>query len=264
MALLLLDPCSEVLVMALKRFNLDKKEMKGGSALFHGNYASGKTHLLGDMLRTEREFGDIAFLDIVGERGASSCANFGLGEKGYILENIEDIREFISTYRGGKLSAIGMDSLPMFVALVIREVVKENRMPVVAHSGIKNEWSEVHFMTKDLILDLKSCCNWFVATSTSDISVDPIMEKSMGKKGFITPDLPGRQAAGCAAWFDLVGYLKAEILAGGEVSRKLMVTPNNLILTRQRLPREINEDIIIPRDKGGWDAIKNAMMKAMK
>ena len=249
--------------MGLKRFNLDKKELKGGSSLVHGNYASGKSHLIGDFLRTEREFGDIAFLDIVGEDGSSSCANFGLGEKGIRIESIADAREFIEAYRGNKLAGIGLDSLPALVQLVIRDVVKENRMPQVVPGSPKNEWSDVHFMMKSLILDFKSCCQWLMAVSTSDISVDPVLERTTGKKGFITPDLPGRQAAGCAAWFDLVGYLKAEITVDG-VTRKLMVTPNNMILTRQRLPKEINQDIVIPRNKGGWSNIKAAMMAALQ
>ena len=103
--------------MGLKRFNLDKKELKGGSSLVHGNYASGKSHLIGDFLRTEREFGDIAFLDIVGEDGSSSCANFGLGEKGIRIESIADAREFIEAYRGNKLAGIGLDSLPALYSL---------------------------------------------------------------------------------------------------------------------------------------------------
>ena len=249
--------------MGLKRFNLDKKKLDGGSSLIHGNYASGKTHLMGDFLRTEREFGEIAFLDVISEGGSSSCANFGLGATGIRIESIADAREFIQAYQGNKLAACGIDSLPALVQLIIREEVKENRMPVVMPGSPKNEWSNIHFTTKNLIIDLKSCCTWLMAVSTSDISVDPVLERTTAKKGFITPDLPGRQAAGCAAWFDLVGYLKAEITVDG-VSRKLMVTPNNMILTRQRLPKEINRDIVIPRDKGGWGNIKAAMIAALQ
>jgi len=252
------------------RFNLDQRELKRTTVLVHGNWASGKTHLVGDFLRAEQSEGPVAFLDIVGEEGTDSCADMGLGENGYTIDSIKVLHQLLDWFKGnGGLRAVGLDSLKALVELVMVHVLGKSRYESAKVDIEPGEWGDIHRAMRQMVLKFRTVAPWTMMVSTSDISVDMVTKEGIlgggikGKGGFIGPDLPGKQANGCAAWFNLVGFLRAEV-ESKRVSRTLMVTPSNKILTRQRLPRPILEDIKIPEGKGGWLSIKNTLLDHMK
>jgi len=252
------------------RFNLDQRELKRTTIMIHGNWASGKTHLVGDFLRTEMAEGSVAFLDIVGEEGTDSCADMGLGEVGYTIDSIKNLHALLDHFKSeGGLRAVGLDSLKALVELVMVHVLGKGRYESAKVDIEPGEWGDIHRAMRQMVLKFRTVAPWVMMVSTSDISVDMVTKEGIlgggikGKGGFVGPDLPGKQANGCAAWFNLVGFLKAEVEAK-RVTRTLMVTPSNKILTRQRLPRPILEEIKIPEGKGGWMAIKAILLEHFK
>ena len=245
-------------------FNLDMRELNRCSILVHGITNVGKTYLLGDFLRHESQFGKVAFIDVLGEGGTMSLAELGLsaaGHKGYRVNTRKELTDLLDWLSTQGLRALAFDSLKAFVRLVIAERVGADRMPVVTKNSEENEWSDVHFRMERMAGRLSAAAPWIMAACLSDRSVSQIEDKV-----YVTPDLPGREAAGSVAWFDLAGYLKAElsVLPGGGVTRTFMVTPNASIKTRQRLPRPITEDIKLPVGPGGWTVIKARIEEALK
>ena len=245
-------------------FNLDMRDLSRCSVLLHGIANSGKTYLMGDFLRHESQFGKVAFIDVLGEGGALSLAELGLsaaGHKGYRVSTRTELTNLLDWLVGQNLRALAFDSLKAFVRLVISERVGADRMPVVVKGGEENEWSDVHFRMERMAGRLAAAAPWLMAACLSDRSVEQISGKT-----YVTPDLPGREAAGSISWFDLAGYIKAELspLPGVGVQRTFMVTPNNTILTRQRLPRPITHDIVLPVGPGGWATIKAQIEEALK
>jgi len=245
-------------------FSLDLRDLNRCSILVHGITNVGKTYLLGDFLRHESQFGKVAFIDVLGEGGTMSLADLGLtaaGHKGYRVSTRKELTDLLDWLSTQNLRALAFDSLKAFVRLVIAERVGADRMPVVTKNSEENEWSDVHFRMERMAGRLAATAPWIMAACLSDRSVSQIEDKV-----YVTPDLPGREAAGSVAWFDLAGYLKAELspLPGVGVTRTFMVTPNGSIKTRQRLPRPITEDIKLPSGPGGWTTIKARIEEALK
>ena len=241
-------------------FSLDMRELNRCSTLVHGIANSGKTYLLGDFLKYESQFGKVAFIDVLGEGGALSLADLGLsaaGHKGYRVSTRKELMDLLDWLSTQELRALAFDSLKAFVRLVIAERVGSDRMPEVKRNSEENEWGDIHFrMERTVGGRLNAAAPWIMAACLSDKSIEQISGKT-----YVTPDLPGREAAGCISWFDLAGYIKAEKTVS--VERTFMVTPNNTILTRQRLPRPITEDIKLPVGPGGWATIRSRIDEAM-
>ena len=226
--------------------------------LVHGGRASGKTHLIGDLLASEKEHGKICFINMVGEDGASSAKSFHLGDVGEDHESYDDFKAFCKEHAGKKLQAVGLDSLSILGRWVMRATVGGDRLPRVSKDG-GNEWGEFHREMDNAMVLLRSTAKYVMAVCPSDRSVDNVTQRT-----YITPDLPGRQAVGSAGWFDFVGYLSAEVLSPGNVSRKLMLAPNSSIVVRQRLARQIVSDIVLPDGPGSWKSIKNIITEHSK
>ena len=240
--------------MARKRFNLDLMMVDSLTMLVHGTRSAGKSYLIGDMLATEKEYGKIVYVNMVGEDGASSAKSFGLGEVGEDHESYDDFKAFCKEYSGKKLQAVGLDSLPVLGRWVMRAVVGADRLPRVTKDS--NEWGEFHREMDNAMVLLRSTAKYVMAVSPSDRSVDNVTQRT-----YITPDLPGRQAVGSAGWFDFVGYLAAEVISPGQVERKLVVAPNGTIVVRQRLAKAITNDIILPNGPGSWKKIKSTILE---
>lgn len=243
-------------------FNLDMRELNRCSTLVHGITNAGKTFLLGDFLKYESQYGKVAFIDVAGEGGSMSLADLGLtaaGHKGYRVSTRKELTDLLDWLSNQDLRALAFDSLKAFVRLVIAERVGTDRMPIVDRNSSENEWGDVHFRMERMAGRLSAAAPWLMAACLSDRSVEQISGKT-----YVTPDLPGREAAGSISWFDLAGYIKAETsnLPGAKITRTFMVTPNNLILTRQRLPRPITQDIVLPEGQGCWRVIKEFLEAA--
>jgi hypothetical protein len=236
--------------MARTKFNLDLQIVDGFTMMVHGIRAAGKTFLLGDMLAVEREFGKVCFVNMAGEDGAASAKSFNLGELGETHESYDDFKLFCKEYAGKKLQAVGLDSVSVLGRWVMRASVGSDRYPKVTKES--NEWGEFHREMDNAMVLLRNTAKYVLAVCPSDRSVDAVTQRT-----YISPDLPGRQAVGSAGWFDFVGYLQAEVAGPSKVDRKLFIAPNGSIVVRQRLARQIVNDIVLPEGPGSWLKIKN-------
>lgn len=257
-----------------KRFNLDLIDplSTGFSIMAHGGRAAGKTHLLGDMLRTEMAEGPVWFVNIGGEDNFLTLKGMGLGDVGETLETYEDVVSFMKDREaqlkeGKKYQAIGFDSVQALSKVTMISIVgSSERLPKIVKSSAgsdgKNEWGDYHLRMDNMVAQARRMAKYVFFTCPSDLSIDQLTGIT-----YITPDLPGRQARGSAGWFNFVGYISVSLEPGNPVpvtSRVFMITPNAKVTVRQTLVREITKDIPIPKDKGGWTAIKSAIVEHSK
>ena len=235
------------------KLNLDLRNLDKVVMLIHGAYSTGKTHLVGDALRSESKHGPVLFINVKGEDGTLSLAEMALGEIGETVENIKDWKDCINDYRSKQLRGLGVDSLKALCRLVMEGKVSGDRPPE------KTEYGLIHWFMESLTKELRTLAPIVLCVCPSDKSINQLDGRT-----YITPDLPGREAAGSAGWFDFVGYLKADTLSATQVKRAVTFAPSPAIITRQRLPRPITTDIDIPTGEGGWNAIMSALNKALE
>ena len=241
-------------------FDLDLATLDTCLMLIHGAYACGKTHLQWDFLKWAQGRGEVAFLNVKGEDGYASIAAAGLGKVGETVDSVDAYYEALADYRSRKLVALAIDSLPAFYGLNLIKHVGAQRYPDPKQDGerAKMLWGQISMGMKDAIQASRVAAPFVLWVAAYDRSDDPVS----GGKG-ITPDLPGKLAYGCAGWFDFVGYLTAQTLGPGRVQRKVSFAPTSAVLTRQRIAKAITDDITIPDDRGGWDAIYRALQAGM-
>lgn len=246
-----------------KPFDLDLQTIDKFTVLIHSVYGVGKTHLLGDMLRTESTKGTVRYINVKGQDGQLAISGMGLGKGGALAETIEDYKDWeslVAEYAGLKLRAVGLDGLKELSMLGMRSKVGD-RLPRTGDNK-SNEWGEVHFLASNMYKTIRLLADIVVVTVASDKYTDPVV----GGEPRINPDLPGAQSRTVVGEFDFVAYLEATSLAsstGHTLSRKLLLAPNKNISTRQRLPRPITTPIDIPEGGGGWQNFMNAVQTAM-
>lgn len=234
-----------------EKFSLDLKtaSLEKTIMLIHGGYASGKTYLLADFLKYYSTQGPVKFINVIGEDGYLSAQSMGLGNVGETVTTYDDLIASLNDAKKEKCVAVGLDSMKMASKLAMAHVVgSSDRMPSVGGNG--NEWGSVHFAMENLTNRMRAAAPFVLCVCPSDKSINQLDGKT-----YVTPDLPGREAAGSAGWFDFVGYLSADVIGPSQIKRKVRFAPNNTILTRQRLPRPIINDIEIPEGEGGWKKI---------
>ncbi len=234
-----------------EKFNLDLAVLDRFTVLFHGAFGGGKTHLLGDALRYESAKGPVRFLNIRGEDGALSIANFGLGTVGETVDKLEDFQTALAEYRGENIRALAIDGGKHYGKMVIKSVCGD-RAPSVGRNS--DDWSQIHKKFEDTLISLKSVAPVVIMASSSDRSIDQVSGELS-----LTPDMPGRQAAGVAGMFDFVFVIKTVATGPNSVSREIITAPIANTIIRQRLPRPLPATIKIPENGGGWKALVDAM-----
>src|SRR6266446_6736108 len=234
------------------KLNLDLRSLDRVMMLVHGGYSSGKTHLVGDMLRYEMQHGPVKFLNVKGEDGTLSIASMGLGESGETVETLQDYKDALNDARKANLRALGVDSFKALVKIVTFAKIGD-RPPA------KDDYTGIHYEMAELATSLRSVAPVVLCVCPSGKSVNQLDGRT-----YITPDLPGREAAGAAGWFDFLGYLSAETLGADNVKRRVTFAPNTNVITRQRLPKQLTSDITIPNGGGGWEAIYKALQNSLK
>ena len=233
------------------------RSLTGATFLFHGNYGSGKTYLLGDALRTEAQEGPVLFLNIRGEDGYLSIADLrGDNFSAETVDAFDDVRAVFADARKNGVRAVGIDGLHRLYGLAYVKALGSNRIPVVG--GSKNEWSDVHKLVEDLIDEFRYFVPFVLCTSATDKSVDQIKGET-----HTTPNFPGRNAAGIAGHFDYVFFLDSEVLGPSRIRRKLLTAPVSKMVVRYRLPKPLPTEIIMPEGPGGWALVKNEILKAL-
>lgn len=233
-----------------KPFDFNNLVTDGYTMLVHGIWASGKTHFLGDMLATEAKAGPVKFLNIAGEDGAASAKGSNLPTGvGETLETYQDFTDFCREFAGKKLQAVGLDSMSVLARVVARAVVGADRMPKISKDS--NEWGDFHREMQNATTLLRNTAKYVLCVCPSDRSTENVSQQV-----YITPDLPGRQAAGSGGWFDFVGYLSVRVLGPASVKRILTFKPSGAVIVRQRIRRMIMDEIELPEGAGGWSKVK--------
>ena len=246
-----------------QRFNLNVADLKRPSVLIQGIPNSGKTHLAGDMLRTEQEFGPVRFINIKGEDGWQSIAHMGLGDIGITVDAATDVRELAGEFVRDKVHAAVLDGARLLYGLLLVAMVQsdpkcatEVRLPDARFDGEKSKgyWSQARFQMEQTITLLKTSVNVLMATTVSAQDVHEIT----GLKQ-IAPDIYGKMGSGLIGLFDFSGYIKAEVIGPGRSQRTVSFEVRNDVQTRQRLAFPLKDPIVLPEGFGGWQKIKTAL-----
>ena len=242
--------------MARTRFVPGLRVGEGFSILIHGFPNVGKTHLMGDMLRTEAARGPVCYLNTVGEDGDAATGGMFQDEIGENLETMKDLREWIAETRKKPIQALGLDSVRLLMNFALYEIVGEVRMPDAKKDGERSKamWGQLRFNLETIFLSLKQTARYVFCTCPSD-------KEGADVGGMVTPDLFGKLARGSAYWFDFVGALTATVIGTGKVERKLKLAPSLNYITKQRLATPIIDDIVIPVGGGGWASLKTQIEK---
>jgi hypothetical protein len=238
------------------RFNLDLTSLDRFTMLIHGNYGTGKTFFLADMLKEESKKGPVRFLNIAGEDGYLSAANIGLGEVGETVDSLGDFKAALAEYAKLNLSALAIDGGKHFGRLCIRDACGD-RLPKVGTGS--DDWQKIHLAFESTIATLRAVAPVVVLASSSDKSMDQVAGETS-----LTPDMPGRQAAGVGGQFDFVFVLKAQVMGPNKIRRILQTAPVANTVIRCRLPRALPTEIELPEGGGGWLKLKGEMEKCLK
>jgi hypothetical protein len=226
--------------------------------LVHSIRAGGKTHLLGDFLKHESQFGEIAYVNTDGE-GLMTIKGIGLGNIAYKVEDLKDFKELMKQFAAKPLHALAVDSLQVLERMVVVSVTGTvDRSPISTKE--KNEWVDIGREFNNALASMWRATRLLMCTAPSALNLDPITNNPR----VISPDLSGQRALGCTGYFEYVGYIKMLVTGPGKVKRVIQFAPDGVTLVRQQMPNAITTDIPIPEGGGGWLAIKTAIEKGME
>lgn len=244
--------------MAIQKLDLDNLTFEDIRMLIHSTRAGGKTFLAGDFLRHEMQYGPVAYVNTDGE-GLMTIKGMGLGKVGYKVETLKDFKAVIAEFTKNRLHALAVDSLQILERMVKIDVMgTADRSPVSTKD--KNEWVDIGREYENAILSLGKAAKLVLCTCPSAINADQIT----GNPRIISPDLSGQRALGVGGYFEYVGYIKILPIGKGKVKRSVQFAPDGVTLVRQQVPNSINEDIALPEGPGGWQLIKDTIIKAME
>jgi len=239
--------------------NLSLRSLDTFALLLHSGPGAGKTHFMGDACFYEQQNGPVGYVNIKGQEGWLSLAEYEFGEQMHAetVETLDDFMECMADFQSMGMACNTVDSLRDLLRLCVINTTGTDRPPKVGGNN-NNEYSQIYFDFERAIRVMKDSARRVITCSTSDRSTDQLTGKVN-----IVPDLPGRQGNGIAALFDFVGYMHASTNLGmskRNLSFQTMTvsvskTDEISILTRQRLARAITKDIVIPNGKGGWEAM---------
>ena len=244
--------------MTVQQLDLDNIVFEDIRILIHSTRAGGKTHLAGDMLKHESQYGPVAYVNTDGE-GLMTIKGIGLGKVGYKVESLADVKELIKQFTPKKLHAIAVDSVQHLERLVkIGVMGTDQRSPVSTKD--KNEWVDIGREFENLLLAFQKTAKIVMLTCPSAINTDQIT----GNPRVISPDLSGARAMGIAGYVEWCGYIKVVAIGPGKVKRSVQFAPDGVTLVRQQTPNAIKEDITLPDGPGGWALVKAAIINSME
>lgn len=252
------------------KFDLDKQVQQGFTIMTHGDRAVGKTHLIGDMLKYEAEFGKVGYINVAGEDGMLTISNLGLGNIGETIDSYDDLLTIIDEYGKAKYQAVGLDSLMMFARLARFKITNGVDRPLLIPSndqlrcGMINEWPIMHNLMEAISIKLRRTGKYVMVTAASDKASGNLDLSVKPKNDRIAPNLPGKEAGDCVGWFDYMGYIDIKFVRPGVIQRTFSMTQDGVIAVRQRVPRMIKEVINLPEGPGGWKLIKEKIEEACK
>lgn len=243
--------------------DLDEATWNGGSILIHSPWGNGKTHLVGDFLRYNQQYGPVAYINFKGEDGYDTVQQMGLGKVRVDIKSYDEWRSFLNWAEKKNYQAIGYDSLKEAFQLAIEKKTGGAERAPITGDFKSNEWPDIHAWVRYGMLQSNRVAKYVMWTCPTDTGRDSMAELATGIKPpdpKLFPDLPGKGAAACVSWFKLVGYLFATNTKEKGVIRKVDFRPSDRYITRQRMPKPgITQLIDIPQDGGGWKNILDAV-----
>lgn len=254
--------------MARSLFNLDAQVLSGFTMLVQSERGGGKTHLIGDALRHEKQFGPVRYLNIAGEDGGLTLAGMGLGESGVTIDTWEDFLEEMKELAAHPVQALGLDSL---YALFERIVFKQTKgaVPRIPSAdemkrGVENDWPQIYNLLKLVGPALRRASKYVIAACPSDTTRDPMALDGGVRPTHIGPDLPKGATNIIIGAFDFGGIIRLDVRGPESVTRSVsFMKDNRTVGLRQRIPNEITKAIVLPKE-GGWLAIKTAIETGAK
>ena len=242
----------------IQQIDLDNVALDDIRVLVHSIRAGGKTHLVGDFLKYESQFGPVAYVNTDGE-GLMTIKGIGLGNIAYKVTELKDFKELMKQFSAKPLHAMAVDGLQVLERMVNLHVLgTTERSPISTKE--KNEWVDIGREYNNALASMWRSTRLLMCTAPSAINSDPVTNTPK----IISPDLSGQRALGCAGYFEYVGYIKMLVTGPGKVKRVIQFAPDGVTLVRQQMPNAITVDIPIPEGGGGWLAIKTAIQKGME
>ena len=234
------------------KLNLDKPTTVGRKILVHGAPNAGKTYLAGAFLRDAIDNGGSGFfINTKGEDGTKSLVSLGLGDIAETVEDIKDLKELTKDLAKDKHTHIVLDALKYVWTFAIDSVAGKGNVPKTG--GSVNHWSTIHKVAENALQDILDLAPNILVLCPSDKSTDQIRDEIR-----ITPDLPGRMAAGIAGSFDAVGYLEGAVI-GSKVRRTLHFETLAGVVTRLRAGKELTKGFTLSSGPGCWGEVDTAL-----
>lgn len=248
----------------MKQIQLSNVTLERLSILFIGEYGSGKTRFLRDVIETEVADGadekSILYISHADDEGYMPLK--GLTVPAVELDDPKDVELLVGEYSKKPLHLLCIDGLDKTSDLIMRGITGGDRAPKGGGQD-KNEWTEIHLAFFRKLSRLRKCASLFVATA-------PIAKYNHPTTGdsAVYPDLPGSQASRVIGAFDFTLGIEFRRSPLGKTSRWLRVKPANgaaavAFTLRQRLVNELTEDIEIPQGGGAWRVLKKQIEEAM-
>jgi hypothetical protein len=251
--------------MAVSILDLTKlsTDLSTFAMLLHGAPGAGKTRLMGDLLSGTE--GKRAFINIAGQDGLLSLISLELdGVIAATVDSYDDLADFVCNE--GPFDALAVDSIRDVHRLAVAKITGGERILKMGRD--ENEYAEMSFAFERIINALKMQSKRFVTCSMSDRSTDQLTNSTK-----VTPDLPGRLAAGIAQYFDFVGYMSAQTNSFGKLSRTLSFQTKALqisktaeieILTKARVVSPVTADIVLKEGQSNWPTVSETLLAHMK
>lgn len=243
--------------------DLDVASWDGGSILIHSPWGNGKTHLLGDFLRYNQQFGKVAYVNFRGEDGYDTVQKMGLGKVRVDMGSYDEWRAFLDWAEKKEYQAIGYDSYYAAYNLAIEKKTGGAERAPITGDFKTNEWPDIHTWMRYGLIQSNRIAKYVMWVCPTDTGKDTMAEIASGvetKAQKLYPDLPGKGSAASVAFFKLVGYLFATNTKEKGVIRRVDFRTSDRYVTRQRMPKPgITSLIDIPQDGGGWKNILDAV-----
>lgn len=155
----------------LKPFSLDKKDL-GWAIYVGGMFGSGKTTLIGDMLKYEQQFGKVAYVMTPTEGddekgGWQSITGLGLGDIAYLPITYGDLKELREYFKKEGYRAVGCDSLVGLAKLIRIGLLGEDRMPRTTFKI--NEYQECVNEFQSFTRKWNNCAKYVLNVAPTDI-----------------------------------------------------------------------------------------------
>jgi hypothetical protein len=238
------------------KLNLNDESSLTRHTLIHGGPNSGKTFLTGSAMQYFSLNGKtVKYINLKGEGGYRTLSAFNLPEDcADMAESLKDIIEIVKSY--GKFTDITcIDSIKYLWTMAIDQVCGKGKLPTVG--GNSNDWGKIHQAATSTLDLLIESTRQLIALCPSDRSMDQLKGST-----FVTPDLPGRMAAGIAGKFDLVGYIESNSV-GSKVRRVLHFEPMTETITRIRGKEGFTKPIVLDEGLNVWEQIEKELSEKL-